>query len=332
MENNCFIGIDVSKNKLDICVLQGKEVLQEDVIDNNPSAIQRFLVDMAEKRGLDLCSCLVCAEHTGNYTYPLTLACRDLGCRLWLENPAQLKYSSGVHRGKNDRVDARRIALYASRFNDKAMLYHELTPELERVKQLRQERSLYRSDLSKYKGQLSDQKNFMESTVYKAKANRLKHVIKELEKMIDVVEREITGIIDSCDVLKRQMKIITSVEGIGRETALCFIVETAAFTRFTDSRKFACHAGIAPFQYTSGSSVRSRNRVSRRANKQVKTLLHMAALSITRKKKSELKMYYKRKVEEGKNKMTVINAIRAKLVARVFAVIRKNDIYSINFT
>ena len=84
MENNCFIGIDVSKNKLDICVLQGKEVLQEDVIDNNPSAIQRFLVDMAEKRGLDLCSCLVCAEHTGNYTYPLTLACRDLGCRLWL--------------------------------------------------------------------------------------------------------------------------------------------------------------------------------------------------------------------------------------------------------
>ena len=94
MENNCFIGIDVSKNKLDICVLQGKEVLQEDVIDNNPSAIHRFLVDMAEKRGLDLCSCLVCAEHTGNYTYPLTLACRDLGCRLWLENPAQLKYSS----------------------------------------------------------------------------------------------------------------------------------------------------------------------------------------------------------------------------------------------
>ena len=53
MENNCFIGIDVSKNKLDICVLQGKEVLQEDVIDNNPSAIHRFLVDMAEKRGLD---------------------------------------------------------------------------------------------------------------------------------------------------------------------------------------------------------------------------------------------------------------------------------------
>ena len=79
--------------------------------------------------------------------------------------------------------------------------------------------------------------------------------------------------------------------------------------------------------------MRSRNRVSRRANKQVKTLLHLAALSITRKKKSELKEYYKRKVEEGKNKMTVINALRAKIVvARVFAVIRKNDIYSINFT
>lgn len=173
----------------------------------------------------------------------------------------------------------------------------------------------------------------MESTVYKAKAIPLKHVIKELEKMIDVVEREITGIIDSCDVLKRQMKIITSVEGIGREIRLVFYRRDRGVHKVHRLQKVCLsRLGIAPFQYTSGSSVRSRNRVSRRANKQVKTLLHMAALSITRKKKSELKVYYKRKVEEGKNKMTVINAIRAKLVARVFAVIRKNDIYSINFT
>ena len=99
MENNCFIGIDVSKNKLDICVLQGKEVLQEDVIDNTPSAIHRFLVDMAEKRGLDLCSCLVCAEHTGNYTYPLTLACPVevlVGSSSWQERPCRRPADSVV--------------------------------------------------------------------------------------------------------------------------------------------------------------------------------------------------------------------------------------------
>ena len=89
------------------------------------------------------------------------------------------------------------------------------------------------------------------------------------------------------------MKIITSVEGIGRETALCFIVETR---RSQGSRleKVACPRE-SPFQYTSGSSVRSVTG-SRRANKQVKRLL--VPLSITRKKKSELKVYYKRKVEE----------------------------------
>nr|WP_240648887.1 IS110 family transposase [Butyricimonas faecalis] len=106
------------------------------------------------------------------------------------------------------------------------------------------------------------------------------------------------------------------------------IIETEAFTRFDDPRKFACHAGVAPFRYTSGSSQHSRNKVSQRANKQIKTLLHMAALSITGRKSGELKAYYERKVKEGKNKMTVINAIRAKLIARMFAVIKKDQFYT----
>jgi len=53
----------------------------------------------------------------------------------------------------------------------------------------------------------------------------------------------------------------------------------------------------------------------------------MSAVAITHKKTGELKTYFERKVAEGKNKMTVLNAMRAKLVARMFAVIRKNQIY-----
>ncbi|WP_029038028.1 transposase, partial [Salinimicrobium xinjiangense] len=98
-------------------------------------------------------------------------------------------------------------------------------------------------------------------------------------------------------------------------------------------RKFACHIGVAPFSFHSGTSQRSKNKVSHRANKKLKTLFHMAALSAI-KMKGELRDYFERKIAEGKNKMTVVNAVRAKLINRIFALIRENRQYekSLNLT
>ncbi len=123
------------------------------------------------------------------------------------------------------------------------------------------------------------------------------------------------------------MQLLQSVEGVGPVVAMNMIIATGAFTRFDNPRQFCCYVGVAPFAYTSGSSQHSRNRVSQRAVKYIKCLLHMSAVAITHKKTGELKNYFERKVAEGKNKMTVLNAMRAKLVARMFAVIRKNQIY-----
>ncbi|OAV67826.1 hypothetical protein Barb6XT_01294 [Bacteroidales bacterium Barb6XT] len=72
---------------------------------------------------------LVCAEYTSQYIWPLCCVCKDLGIDLRLENPAQIKHSSGVQRGENDRSDARRIAAYAFRFQDKARLYKSAAGE-----------------------------------------------------------------------------------------------------------------------------------------------------------------------------------------------------------
>ena len=105
-------------------------------------------------------------------------------------------------------------------------------------------------------------------------------------------------------------------------------IETVAFIRFDDPRKFCCHAGVAPFAYTSGSNQHSKNKVSHRANKNIKKLFHLAAVSVTHKKDGELKKYYLRKAEERKNKMLVINAPYAKIVARIFATIKRYELYS----
>lgn len=91
-----------------------------------------------------------------------------------------------------------------------------------------------------------------------------------------------------------------------------------------------CHAGVAPFEHRSGSSVRGKTRVSHHARKRLKSLFHLAAMSSIRAK-GELRDYYQRKVGEGKNKMLVLNAVRNKIIHRIYAVVRRGEKYDKNY-
>ena len=327
MESFYFIGVDVSKKKLDFCVMFEGEVVHEEKTANHPSAIMALIHHLEENYGIEGSRMLVCAEHTGQYTFPLACACKALECKLWLENPAEIKYSSGVQRGKNDKVDAKCIAIYACRFQDKVQYYERPTEDIERLKQLESERTLYVNDLAKYKGQLNDQKDYMPKDLYERKIKRLQALMEDLEEAIQAITEEMDEVINSCPVLSRQKELLMSIDGVGRVVATNMIIVTEAFTRFEDPRKFNCYAGVAPFSYSSGSSQHSKARVSHRADKVMKRLLHLAAVAVTHRVGGELKMYYERKVAEGKNKMSVINALRAKIVARMFAVIKRNEKY-----
>jgi transposase len=118
-----------------------------------------------------------------------------------------------------------------------------------------------------------------------------------------------------------QVQRITSIPGLGKVVAWTTITATQEFTRISEPKKFACHIGVAPFVHESGTSIRGRTRVSSMADKRMKTLFHLAAMAAI-KSSQELGQYYSRKVEAGKNKMSVINAVRNKLITRVFACIK----------
>lgn len=322
-----FIGTDVSKGKLDFCLIFNGKVIKEEITENSIRPIQSYIRRVLNETTLSVEEVLICAEYTGQYTYPLCCVCEELSIDLWLEDPSQIKYRSGVQRGKNDKLDARKIAAYAVRYQDEIRLFTLPQKVIGTLKQLISERDLYIVDRSKFQGQLTDQQDFMDKDDYKKKSKRLKRLIKELNESIKEIEEDIQQLIDNDETLSNQHKLLCSVDGVGDRTAIKMIVETNAFQDFNDPRKFCCHAGVAPFSYTSGSSQRSRNKVSHRADKSIKALLHMAALSVSTKKTGELHEYYVRKVNEGKNKMSVLNAIRAKLVYRMFAVIRNNKFY-----
>jgi transposase len=122
------------------------------------------------------------------------------------------------------------------------------------------------------------------------------------------------------------LSIITSVVGIGFVTAINLLVHTNGFTMMRDARKLACYCGVAPFEYSSGTSIRGKTKVHFMANKKLKCNLHMASLTAV-KLDAYLKAYYERKVAEGKNKMSVLNAVRNKLLARVVAIVNKQQEY-----
>lgn len=324
-----LLGVDVSKEKLDVCKLEASQIKEELILENQFRLIKTYLKSVLKDSPSE--DILICAEYTGQYTYQLSLVCDELGLDLWLENPTQIKYRSGVQRGKSDKLDARKIAEYACKFQEEANLFFLPEKTIMSLKQLISERDLYVVDRAKYQGQLTDQKRFMSKEDYARKSKRLKAIISELTDAIEQIEKQIQTEIDNDQSLSNQHKLLCSIDGIGERTAVKMIVETNAFTDFDDPRKFCCHAGVAPFEYISGSSQRSRNRVSNRADKSIKALLHMAALIAATRMKGELHEYYLRKVAEGKNKMTVLNAIRAKLIHRMFAVIRNNQPYQKNY-
>lgn len=89
-----FIGIDISKEKLNFCFRTASEIVCEEEIENTSTAIKRLL--RRDLRALETAFeyVLVCAEYTGRYIYPLTCACQDLGLFLWMEDPTRIKTRS----------------------------------------------------------------------------------------------------------------------------------------------------------------------------------------------------------------------------------------------
>lgn len=90
MENFYFIGVDVSKKKLDICVMRGSKVVTEGQVTNHQQAILKLINELKRDLNMTNGNFIICAEHTGQYTYPLICVCKSIDCKLWLENPTQI--------------------------------------------------------------------------------------------------------------------------------------------------------------------------------------------------------------------------------------------------
>lgn len=271
------------------------------------------------------------APDLSDYCAHLLSSLYKLKLPIWLESSLQIKKAGGLQRGKTDAIDARRIAEYAFRFQDQICLWQPPRPVLQKLAAL----SALRQRLLRVRQQLrqpvNEAQGFVEKSLQKQLTKNCQASLKAINVDLESAEKQINALIQSDNRLKELFGWITSVPGVGDAIATEVLVATNEFKAINDPKKLACHAGVAPFEYRSGSSVRGRTRVSRHARLRLKSLFHLGAMSAVRMK-GELRTYYQRKVTEGKNKMLVLNAVRNKLIHRVCSVVHRGQKYDKNYT
>ena len=326
-----FLGVDISKDTLDFAVVSpANAVLYERRIANKKPAILAFLQQLSRVvPGFVPATSLVCMEHTGLYNRPLLEAVTALAVPAWVEHATHLKACTGLTRGKTDKVDARRIAAYAARFVDQARRWEPARPVLVELDRLTARRARLVEVLKVLKTPLSSSEGFFSPAEQRAEKRGCAASMQALRRDIAAVEAAIAALIAGDAELARQHERLTSVPGIGPVTAAEVLVTTNEFKTSTDAKHYACYAGVVPFERSSGQR-QGRPQVSPQANKRVKQLLHLAALSAVRYC-AEIRAYYERKVAEGKNKMLVLNNVRNKLVHRLFACVQQDRNYDKNY-
>lgn len=265
-------------------------------------------------------------EHTGMYSFQLALFLTEKKYHFVLIPGLEIKRSLGIQRGKNDKVDAKRIALYTYRRKDEIKPYVMPSKELIKIRQLLSLRNKLVKHRAGYMTTSKEQNRVLVKKDNKVIFAVYDKMIRELNKQIKKLDAELDMVVSDNKEIKKMYDLITSIKGVGPQTALYMIVLSNCFLSFKNSRKFASYAGIAPFQYQSGTSIKGKTKVSHLANKKIKSLLSSCANSAITWD-PEIKAYYNRKIEEGKNEMSVINAVRNKMLSRIFAVVSRGTPY-----
>lgn len=320
------IGVDVSKEVLDVAYSLKNDVLYLGQVENSVDGIHSFLDAV---KTISNCSnhsdILVCFENTGTYSKLLlnTLINEELPCVE--ENPLHIKAFCALQRGKRDDWDACRICEYALANQARLNLSKLTETSIEKLKHLFR----YRAQLVDKKRALSNAVNekneTLDSIFMEEIYNDNQEILDLIKKKIKKIEKRLLEIINSERSLKNNYELASSVIGVGNIIATALIIKTENFTKFSDPRKFASQIGIAPFPNQSGKTYRPM-KSSKKADIEMKAIVSNgvnAAIQFD----PQINIYYNRLKNKNKKSGIIRNNIKNKIIHRVFSVIKRGTPY-----
>lgn len=319
------LGVDVSKLTLDISCAELNEHLQ---IPNGSEGFTLFL-KWCKQLQIGLSDCFLVLEYTGGYEYKLLQFCEVKEISYVRVPGLAIKNSLGITRGKNDKVDSLRIAQYGEQKHKSLVPSKPMNAAIIRLKELLSFRKRLVRENAGYKASSKEREHMYGSNKKDIVLKSLNQKLKANMKFINDIELEMIRIVTQDESMSLNFALITSVKGIGKVNGLMTIAYTENFTSFTNPRSYAVYVGVVPFDHSSGTSLRGRKRVSHLANKELKQELNQAAKSAM-KWDEELREYAENKIQTKCYKV-VLNNIKFKLILRMFAVVKKGEMYVENY-
>lgn len=310
------VGLDVSSTSFVACIYgeAGTEGCRRFLLAGDwLSELRMWLA----KHEVELSAAWIVVENTGVYSAQVCYPLHKAGYRIALVSPLQVR--DGFRLRKTDEADARRLAEYGYRFADRLQAWQPRSERVEQVHQRLVERAQYRDTVQRLNNVLSSLRRHPVRSA--STLSRLEQTVSELEGLIEQVEEEIRELIAEDEQLREGVSIVRSVPGCGEVLSWWILDLTDGFVREVDGRRLSSYLGNAPHERSSGSSVRKGSHSRGYGPEEVRRVLHMGALAAVRIP-GELREYYRRKVGEGKRGLVVLNAVKNKMLHRVYACLR----------
>jgi len=308
------IGIDVSKEKLDVCALfDGKT--RKKIVDNSVFGF-KSLRNWISKNNID--DPHFCMESTGCYSEGVAEFFHELGFKVSVVNPLQIKAfrNTKLIRQKTDSVDAQIIAEFCLQ-NDPAP-WKPRSPEKKELHNINVRISALKTEVNRASNALEN-KNLSKVILKSIHAE-----IKFLKKQIALLEDEAQKIINSNQNLKEQFDKITEIKGVGEKLALAIIADMPDVSNFQKSGQFSAFAGISPSHFQSGSSVHGKSHISRLGSKFIRKVLYMSAL-VVKSHNPHFQKFVQKLQKKGKAPKVIIVAIMRKLMCILFGMLKNSS-------
>ena len=318
-----WVGIDVSKRKLDVALLNDAGKVKSKSLANDLAGFAALMTWLRE-RGADVASTHVCMESTGTYSDGCATAFADAGWLVSVVNPAQPKSfgQSELNRNKTDEMDAALLARYCSKMEPPAwqpppLEYRKLRSLVDRMEALKDMRQ--------------QEANRLEATLEATAQESITEHLKWLDVRIAELDKDIDDHIDgNKETLGKDAKLLTSIPGIGKTTAAKVLGLLGDLRRFSSGKALAAFIGVTPRRLESGTSIRGRSSIGRAGHPRIRHALFMPTL-VAAKHNPMIKAFRNRLVAAGKPKKSAALASMHKLVHLMHAIVCKGVVFDSRF-
>lgn len=318
-----WVGIDVAKTKLDAAFVDRRGKLRSRTFANNPRGHAELTAWLRDRLG-STAEVRVCMEATGPYGEAPAMALSDAGFVVSVVNPARVKgFAQGeLARNKTDRADAALLARFGQAMQPEAWV----PPPAE----LRELRALV-DRLQSLKEMHQQESNRLEAAINQpSMRGSIEAHLQWLHASIKELERKIDDHIDRHPGLRDDVELITSIPGVGANTAMKMLAYLGDMRRFKNGKALAAFVGVTPALKLSGSSIRGRSTISRRGHAGIRHCLYMPAM-VAIKHNPLVSVFGHRLKAAGLAPKAIIAACMHKLVLLVYGIVKSGIPFNPNF-